>query len=279
MFPNSNALLDSLASELFETNPDIVMGLNNINTKEKKLDSLFIEFSPKNLRHLSKKIQLDKNSTLYPYAWTQLGFINSSDKIVNTPTTFGEMQDGIFKNKIIMPDPLSTDEGKAILLWSMAAVGLNGFEHFWLSVKNNLYKIPGSYDESFNMLLSNQAPIMIGLVSHTLSQSALLDSKRLSANMPSEGSFNYYFYCGIYKHSANLSLAQKFIEFCLSEEFQTNVSRGLWLYPVNENIKLSDQFLQLPISDKDYSTTLSSRIIHKNMKSWLNRWLKIMQKK
>lgn len=279
-FSNVFSLLDSVNSIPDSLQKiDVIFGLDNVVYSQFYKDSLFIPYEANNLRFVEKDIQFDPTFQTTPVSYCQIGFIYNSFQIEKAPSTFGEMQDGIFKKKIILMNPETSSLGRAMLIWSVAAFGKNGYGHFWRSVKENIFEIADNYNDAYNMFLANQAPLVIGYNTTPIYHQTIENSDKYKTTIPSEGSYNYILAAAIYKKCSNLALAQKFIEFTLSEDFQTYVPNRMWMYPANKNITLEAKYDLLPFMRKDYSKTLSSRSINYNLKKWINNWESIMLKK
>ncbi|MCF7793646.1 MAG: thiamine ABC transporter substrate-binding protein [Candidatus Cloacimonetes bacterium] len=279
IFPDVFAILDSLKNIPDSLqNIDIIFGLDNVVYPDIYKDSLLIAYEAKNLRFVEKKNLIDPTFQTTPVSFCQIGFIYNNYQIEKVPSTFGEMQDGIFKEKIILMNPRTSSLGRAMLIWSVAAFGSNGYGHFWRSVKENIYTVADNNDDAYNMFLAAQAPLVIGYNTTPVYHQIMENSQKYKTTIPSEGSYNYYLTAGIHRSTHNLEMSQKFIEFILSEDFQTYIPKRMWMYPVNKQIELGPKYELLPKSTKDYSKTFSDRSINRNISAWLKRWESIMLK-
>lgn len=279
VFPNSFTLIDSVKSTPDSLRQiDVIFGIDNIVFCDIYQDSLFLPYEAQNLRYVQKENLIDDTYQTVPVSFCQLGFISNSERIKNIPSSFGEMQDGIFKNKIILLNPRTSSLGRAMLIWSVAAFGKNGYGHFWRSVKENIFQIVDNYDEAYNMFLAAQAPLIIGYSTTPVYHAIEENSSRFKTTLPLEGSFNFYLTAGIFHSTKNLVLAKSFIEFILSEDFQSFIPQRMWMFPVNKKVILDENYELIPKTQTDYSRTFSNWSINKNSESWLKRWESIMKK-
>jgi len=104
------------------------------------------------------------------------------------------------------------------------------------------------------------------------------NSSRFKTTLPLEGSFNFYLTAGIFHSTKNLVLAKSFIEFILSEDFQSFIPQRMWMFPVNKKVILDENYELIPKTQTDYYRTFSNWSINKNSESWLKRWESIMKK-
>ena len=76
---------------------------------------------------------------------------------------------------------------------------------------------------------------------------------------------------GIVRGTKNLSLAKKFIDFIITEEFQREIPLTNWMFPVNPDVELPDSFDYAPKPVNILS--LPSDRIQRNQDRWIEGWL------
>jgi thiamine transport system substrate-binding protein len=78
-------------------------------------------------------------------------------------------------------------------------------------------------------------------------------------------------FIGILKGTQNRGLAEKFIDFMLSQQFQEDIPLQMFMYPVNPEAVLPEAFVkysQIP----EQPATLDPAVIAANRDKWLNDW-------
>jgi thiamine transport system substrate-binding protein len=273
-FPNSYYLLEALKTN---STADIVLGLDNINFFTDYLDTLFIPYQPAGSKTIKEDLIFDKKFSLTPVSYGELSFIINKNEIGDLPYTFGIMQDGMFKQKLLFPHPRTSSSGKAFLLWSISAFGVNGYGHFWRSIKENIFTTTDNWDESYNMFLAGEAPIVLGYSTIPLYHVIRDSSDIVDSVIPSEGGFRIIETAGIFYKSQNLLLSQKFIDYLLKPEYQNTILTTKWVYPATtiESAYSADRF---PEMTKDLTFELSAGYIRQNFSNWLDRWISLMEK-
>ena len=78
------------------------------------------------------------------------------------------------------------------------------------------------------------------------------------------------------KTATNLELAERFVEFLLSMDYQELIPSNIWMYPVNKNIDLFSEYDLLPKPEKDYTMSLRMRTVQRRYKGWIRKWERIM---
>jgi thiamine transport system substrate-binding protein len=78
-------------------------------------------------------------------------------------------------------------------------------------------------------------------------------------------------FAGILKNTPNRKLAEKFVDFLLSPEFQEDVPMQMFVFPVLPTAKLPEDFVkasQIPT----VTGSLDSSLITQNRDAWVNAW-------
>ena len=82
-------------------------------------------------------------------------------------------------------------------------------------------------------------------------------------------------FAGILKNSPHRELAEKFIDFMLSKDFQEDVPMQMFVFPVLPDAQLPEEFVrasQIPES----AGSLDSALIAEKRDYWVNEWTNLM---
>jgi len=280
-FNESKKLLKQVNLEIEKGKPvaDILVGIDDVLLAEIQKDSNLVSIEPKNLKNVEKRFKTKTDNILIPFCYKYLAFIYHSEMIAEFPKTFGAMQDGRWHKKIIITDPRTTSSGFGLLLWSLAAFNETGYRHFWRSLKENIFTFSSDYNEACNLFLAKEAPVMLGFSSFPFYMQENENISNLKAFIPEEGGFSISECAGIMKTSNNIELAENFIEYLLSEDFQKMIPKYKWMFPVHKDIEFSIIFETALKPEKDLSGNLSMELIREHSEYWLKRWEKIMKRK
>ena len=276
-FPNATMLMDELIHN-DSTEVDVVFGLDNTLLYQVLRESLFVAYEPSNIKYVPKEYVIDKTNMMTPICYSSIAFVFNNRTIEKAPETFGEMQDGKFKDKIIIMNPHTSSLGRAMLIWSVAAFGEHGYSHFWRSIKENIYTIADDQEEGYNMFLAAQAPLIQAYSSTTVYHIKQEATDKYKASIPQEGCFNVIKTAGITTTTQNRELAEYFIDFLLSEDFQKLVPERMWMFPCNRKINLNSDYQLLPDVENNYTSQLSIRTIGRRLPVWQKRWDSIILK-
>jgi len=255
--------LDSLQQQ-----PDLILGLDEIVAAKAITDSVFAEVKLNNL-HLMNKRMRSKQDKLIPLFYSSLGFLYNKSNIENHPHTFGEIQDGIWQQQVLMAHPLTSALGNSFLIWSIAAFGPNGYGHFWRSMKDNIYQAPADWDLAADMFLADQAPILYAPTSYYDYFADLAEPDKYGLFVPAEGTFLYTEFGGVLQQSSQPKLATDLLNYLISDNFQSKASCSRHLLPINKNI---EHDLLLPENKRIFRLQYSASQIDRNNQRWGERW-------
>ncbi len=267
--------VEKLLKQNSQKKADLLLGLDNTWKYKIIADSILVSYQPANLKKVNDKLIFDKEHFIIPIYYSPLAFIYKKGELENVPKTFGAIQDGKLKDKIILTNVETSSIGRAALIWSVSAFKASGYRHFWRSIKNNIYQIVENQNVAYNMLLAGEAPIIIGYQTTPLNEENF--GSDYSAVIPQEGGFNLIFGVGISRNSQNLKLSHNFVDFLLSDLFQSLVQTEITMLPVSTDIILQKEFSELQKVNKNLTNELSDKMLNENLNNWLKKWQKIMQ--
>ncbi len=270
-------IVNRLIMEKRNPQADIVIGIDNTMMNRVLFEELLVSYRSEKLADIREVLHFDETYHLIPYDYGYFAFVYDTHEIENPPTTFGNIQDGIWKNKLVISDPRTSSPGLGLLFWTVAAFGENGYLHFWRSVKNNILTVTSSWDEAYSMFLAGEVPIVLSYSTSPAFHIELEGTDRYRAVIPIEGGFMQIEGAGIVRDTPNLLLAQKFIDFMLSIDFQNHIPETQWMYPVNDKVILPESFNDLPTPEIILNNELDlANIDTSTSDRWLTRWIEIM---
>jgi len=277
-FSNELSMLETAISKKDSTEIDLLFGIDNTLLFLAEQDSLFIQYESNNINDIHQDLIFDKENRISPVCYSNIAFNYNSYVISNPPITFGEMQDGKFKDQIILTDPRTSSVGRAMLFWSIVAFGRNGYSHFWRSIKDNVFNIYENHNDAYNAYLAGEAPMILGMETTPMYHTQHDNIDKFKSTIPKEGGFKLIQGVGILNSSKQKYLARKFVDFLLSKEFQELIPYEMWMMPVSKKIELPVEYEILQQISKDYTNDLSLRQIRWQYEEWISKWKKIMLK-
>ena len=270
---NGDELLNQLIANRENPVADIAMGILSTQFYRALQSNLFMQNDSELVRPVNDSVLLvDSRNRLIPYNYTYYGFVYDSEIIPTPPKTLGEMQSSIWNNRIITIDPSVSPSSRGKLLWSLGIFGERCFEQFWRTQRASIINMASNFDEAYTAFLAGEAPVIFSHVTTPFIYQEIEGLSRYKSFIPSEGTLKEIEFAGIISGSQNLYLARRFLEFMLSENFQSHVPTTLWRFPVINDIDLPLSFTELEIPENDLSKRIFERPNFYNT-SWIDLWL------
>ncbi|GLS91477.1 thiamine transporter substrate binding subunit [Psychromonas marina] len=263
------SVLNRLRLEGKNSQADVILGLDDSLITTAKNTGLLskhnIDLSPLSLKSQEKW----SDDTFVPFDYGYFSFIYNSEKLKNPPTSLKELVEQRDDINIIYQDPRTSTPGLGLMLWMKSVYGdeVNGA---WQKLAKKTVTVTKGWSEAYNMFLEGEADMVLSYTTSPAYHIIAEGKKQYVAANFSEGHYTQTEVAAIVKGSKNKALATTFMNFMLSEGFQSEIATGNWMYPVTD-IALPAQFSELTVPVK--SLSFSSEIVAQKRSAWTKEWL------
>jgi thiamine transport system substrate-binding protein len=155
-----------------------------------------------------------------------------------------------------------------MMLWMKSVYG-DEATAAWKKLAQKTVTVTKGWSEAYSMFLKGESDLVLSYTTspayHIIAES---DSKYAAASFE-EGHYTQVEVAAKVKGSKNEKLADEFMAFILSDEFQSAMPTGNWMYPVTD-IELPKGFEQLTVPQKALSFTPEE--IAAKRKPWIREW-------
>lgn len=271
-FDGAATMVSRLLLEKKNPKADVVIGLTQSTLVSAKKNSLLQAFKPVNSKNL-RKDALPIDSAYYAslFDYGGLAIIYDSEKLKTPPKSFEDVTK--LRNVLIIQDPRTSTTGQDFLLWTIALYG-NKWQDFWKRLKPAIRVVTQDWSEGFDKLLAGEAPLMVSYASNEAYSFEYYGGTKILTLIPKEGGYQQREGTALVAKKDIKKSAKDFIEFTLSNEFQSTVALNNWMLPAT-NVKLPKSFDYYKHSEKYVSVSNSD--IDKNLEKWLKEWAAIMK--
>ncbi|MEA1883685.1 MAG: thiamine ABC transporter substrate-binding protein [Thermotogota bacterium] len=268
---DAGSVLSRMILEKNHPRADVVLGLDQSLTIKALENDLLETFTPKSIHTIENKdIIFDKTGHITPFDFGAIALIYDPERLSNPPESFDDLRD--MEKVLIIQDPRSSSTGQAFLLWTIAIYG-EDWQEFWQSIKPAILTVTSGWTESFSKFEAGEAPIMVSYATDGAYSYEYYGSVTYETLIPKEGAYVQIEGVGIVKGTEHRDLAEKFVEFTLSKDFQREIPLNQWMFPVTE-VQLPESFQYALKPDKILSLDPSK--IAENIDTWLDEWEGIM---
>ena len=261
-------LLNKIILEGENTKADLVLGLdmNLFNAAEKS--ELFVSH---NLKNINNKLTLPLNwesDIFVPYNYGYFAFVYNNKTLKNPPLS---MEDLINKTdaRIVIQDPRTSTPGLGLLTWMKALYG-DSAQNKWSQLNKKIIAVTkGWTDAYYNFFMAGEADIVLSYSTSPAAHIMFEENYDISASTFKEGNYISVEFAGILNSSKNKQMANKFLDFMISDDFQKVIPGTNIMYPVT-NVEMPEAFNKLEIPKL---LQLDPKDINDNKDAWINEWL------
>ncbi|EMK3364522.1 thiamine ABC transporter substrate binding subunit [Vibrio parahaemolyticus] len=260
------SILNRLRLEGGNSKADIVLGLDNNLMAEAKKTGLLTEHNVDTANTVLPNGWSD--TTFVPYDYGYFAFVYNKDKLANPPKSMKELVETRDDLKVIYQDPRTSTPGQGLMLWMKSIYG-DDVTQAWQKLASKTVTVTKGWSEAYSMFLNGESDLVLSYTTspayHLIAEN---DSKFATANF-AEGHYMQVEVAAKVKGSKNSELADQFMNFILSDEFQSAMPTGNWMYPVTD-VELPKGFETLSVPSK--SLSFSADEVAKMRKSWIREW-------
>ena len=261
------ALLARLRLEGARTGADVVLGLDTNLTAQGAETGIF---APHGLDLANFDMPVDYQDEMFlPYDWGYFAFVYDVNSVSNPPKSFEELAASDLK--IVIQDPRSSTPGLGLLLWVKAAYG-DGAPAIWRDLSDNILTVTKGWSESYGMFLEGEADMVL---SYTTSPAYHLIAEGDASKAAAAFDEGHYLQIEVAAKIASTDqpdLADRFMEFILTDAFQSVIPETNWMYPARVPATgLPEGFATLiaPETALLYSAGEAAKIREDALQEWL----------
>ena len=261
-------LLNKVILEGSNTKADIVLGLDMNLFDSAKESNLFDKHSLTNLNN-KLNIPISWESELFvPYNFGYFAFVYNNKNLKNPPRSMDELINST-DARIVIQDPRTSTPGLGLLTWMKALYG-NDAQSNWNKLNKKIIAVTkGWTDAYYNFFMAGEADIVLSYTSSPAAHIMFEENYDISASTFEEGNYISIEFAGILKSSRNKKMANNFLNFMISDDFQSVIPLTNIMYPVT-NVELPEAYNKLEIPKP---LQLNPQDINDNKETWLNEWL------
>ncbi|HCG6131789.1 TPA: thiamine ABC transporter substrate binding subunit [Vibrio parahaemolyticus] len=260
------SILNRLRLEGGNSKADIVLGLDDNLMAEAKKTGLLTEHNVDTANTVLPNGWSD--TTFVPYDYGYFAFVYNKEKLANPPKSMKELVETRDDLKVIYQDPRTSTPGQGLMLWMKSIYG-DDVTQAWQKLASKTVTVTKGWSEAYSMFLNGESDLVLSYTTspayHLIAEN---DSKFATANF-AEGHYMQVEVAAKVKGSKNSELADQFMNFILSDEFQSAMPTGNWMYPVTD-VELPKGFETLSVPSK--SLSFSADEVAKMRKSWIREW-------
>ncbi len=273
-YGDSGQVLGKAIMEKKDPQADVIIGVDN-SLLQKALDNdVFEPYTPENMSSIPKELDFDPSHHVVPFDYGYVALVYNKSQVSQPPQTFDDLIKPEWKGKIILEDPRTSSTGMIFLLWSIAANDNHFNSSYWTKLSKNSLTITSGWDSAYEMFTAGEAPIVVSYATDPAYWVEYYNSTNYGASfLKVNGKYAGYLQIegiGVVKGAKHRELAERFVDFAISPQFQKKIPLTNWMFPVNSNAALPDCFRYAVRPETNL--TIPAKILAEKHDEWLQEW-------
>ena len=204
-----------------------------------------------------------------------------TDKNLLVPNTLEDLTKPEYRGLLAVENPATSSPGLAFLLATRAHFG-DAYLDFWADLRENEVVVVDDWETAYYTNFSASSgrgpqPMVVSYGSsppaEVIFAETPMDDAPTASIIGSDTCFRQVEFVGILAGTKNRALAEKYIDFMLSRNFQEDMPMQMFVFPVNQNAALPEEFVkyaQIP----SQPASLSPNEIAAMREIWISEWTK-----
>lgn len=268
---------------------DVLYGVDNTYLSRALDENIFETYASPELKNISTEFQLDASHQALPVDYGDVCInydkVYFADKNLTVPQSLEDLKKSEYKDLLVVENPATSSTGLAFLLATIAHYG-DAFPDYWKALKDNGVVIVDGWETAYytNFSASSGKGPQPLVVSYGTSPAAEvvfaekpLDDSPTASILGPDTCFRQIEFVGILKGTQNRPIAEKFVDFMLSQQFQEDMPLQMFVYPVNSNVTLPEAFTKYAQAPKQ-PATLAPDVIAAKRDAWIQAWSEVVLK-
>ncbi len=290
----NNAILEILKSGdagaalnqaiLSKGNPlgDVFFGVDNTFFSRAIDADIFAPYDSPELADIPDSLELDSQHRLNPVDFGDvcLNYDKAwfEEKGLAPPQNLEDLVRPPYKDLTVVENPATSSPGLSFLIATVGRFGEDAYLDYWQQLRENGVLVTDGWESAywgqFSAASDGNRPIVVSYATSPAAEVFFSEGQYEeppTGNVLGDGAcFRQIEFIGILKGAKNQDLAEKFVDFTLSQTFQEDVPLNMWVFPANERAGLPDvfRFAEAPPNP----AIVAPDNIAKNREHWIEAW-------
>ena len=258
---SSTGILSRVQLEGQNSPADIVLGLDATQISQATATGLLAPHG-QNTDPLTLPVAWD-NDTFIPFDYGYFAFIYDANTLRTIPNSLDALAASSLK--IIIQDPRSSTTGLGLLLWLQAVKGERAAS-YWAALADNVVTVTKGWSEAYGLFLDGEADMVLSYTTSPAYHMIAEQKDQYRAAAFTDGHGMQIEVAAKLKDAPQPELADAFMAFILSPDFQSVIPTGNWMYPVID-VAVPQAFSRL--IQPESSLYIASDKVRAHKKAWL----------
>lgn len=268
---------------------DVLFGVDNTFLSRALEGDIFETYESPALSEIPDGFKLDSSNRALPvdYGDVCINYDKAyfADNSLTVPQSLEDLTKPDYEGLLVVENPATSSTGLAFLLATVAHFG-NAFTEYWQALKDNDVVVVDGWETAYYTNFSGSSgrgpqPMVVSYGTSPAAEVIFAETPPSDAQTASilgpDTCFRQIEFVGILKGTKQRPLAEKFVNFMLSKQFQEDVPLQMFVYPVLPEAALPDEFTKYAQAPEQ-TATLPPEEIAANRDRWIQAWTDVVLK-
>lgn len=267
---------------------DVFYGVDNTFLSRALEADIFEAYASPLLAEIPAQFKLDDQNRVLPVDYGDVcinydkAYFDEHDLAV--PQNLNMLLEPQYAGLLVVENPAVSSPGLAFLLATIAQYGEDGYLDYWQQLKDNGLVVVNDWETAYYTNFSASSglgpqPMVVSYATSPAAEVIFATEELQEAPTASITGANTCFrqieFVGILKGTQNRDLAEKFVDYMLSVDFQEDIPMNMFVLPVNSNAQLPQEFVDT-IQIPDSPAAISYDVIAAYRETWITDWQEVV---
>ena len=261
---------------------DVLYGVDNTFLSRALAEDIFLAYDSPRLEAVADEFELDGQHRALPIDYGdvclnyEIAYFEQAG--IDPPTDLESLTQPQYESLLVVENPATSSPGLAFLLATIGHFGSDGYLDYWASLRANDVLVVNDWETAYYGEFSHSGGTRPIVVSYGSSPPAEVYFAEVELSEPPTGvvtantsCFRQIEFAGVLRGTQHEDLAQAWIDFMLSVEFQEDMPLNMFVFPVIPEAGLPEVF-RLHMVIPDQTAQVSPGDIAENRDAWIDAW-------
>lgn len=267
---------------------DVFYGVDNTFLSRALEADIFETYQSPLLENIPNRFQLDPENRLLPVDYGDVcinydkSYFEENDLAV--PSTLEGLLRAEYNGLLVVENPATSSPGLAFLMATVAHFGDPDYLDYWAALRDNGLVVVNDWETAYYTNFSGSSgqgpqPMAVSYGSSPPAEVIFaenpLDEAPTASIVGPDTCFRQIEFVGILQGTEQRALAEEFVDFMLSEQFQEDMPLQMFVFPVNPDATLPEEFVEYAQIPKQ-PAELDPAEIAANRERWIAEWTEVV---
>lgn len=266
---------------------DLLFGVDNTFLSRALEEGIFEPYDSPLLGGIPDVFKLDSSNRALPVDFGDVcinydkAYFEENELAV--PQSLEDLTKPEYDGLLVVENPATSSTGLAFLLATVAHFG-DSFTNYWQALKDNGLVVVDGWETAYYTNFSGSSgrgpqPMVVSYgtspAAEVIFAESPLDDAPTASILGPDTCFRQIEFVGILQGTGQRALAEKFVDYMLGTQFQEDIPLQMFVYPVNPEAELPDEFRRYAQAPEQTASLLPEEIAA-NRDRWIQAWTDVV---